>query len=146
MTCRRLRPASPVARVHPEGGTQRLEIHRPRQAQRPRESPPSLGQSKAFGARMHVGAASRKAPPRVGTDGTGAARIRRHRDDSEQQVLGTPLPASDAHAHRDAAGLGDYRQASHTLCYRQSPPAPDRGKIDRFRPNTGGPRLIPQGP
>ncbi len=77
---------------------------------------------------MHVGTASRKSPPRIGPD-TEGARLRLHRDDTEQQVLRTPFPASDAQAHRDAADFRDFRQASHTLCYRQTSPTPDRGKI-----------------
>ena len=78
---------------------------------------------------MHIGTAPLEAPPRIGPD-TRGARLCRHRDDSEQQVLRTPLPASDAHTHGDATDFGGYRQASHTLCYRQSPPAQDRVKID----------------
>ena len=105
--------------VRRQGGAQRFEVQRARQAQSPREGPPPLRESEAFGPRMHIGTASREAPLRIGPDARGA-RIGRHRDDTEQQVLRTPLPAPDAHTHRDALDVGDYRQASHTLWYRQS--------------------------
>jgi len=62
---------------------------------------------------MHIGTASREAPPRIGPDARGA-RIRHHRDDTEQQVLRTPFPASDARAHGDALDFGEFRQASHS--------------------------------
>jgi hypothetical protein len=87
--------------VRREGGAQRLEVERARQAQSPREGPPPLGESEAFGPRVHVGTASRQAPSRIRPDAR-SARIGRHRDDTEQQVLRTPFPASDAHTHGDA--------------------------------------------
>ena len=131
--------------MHPEGGAQRLEVQRARLAQCARKGPPPLRQSEAVGPRMHVGTASRKSPSRIGPD-TEGARLRRHRDDTEQQVLRTPFAASDAHARRDAVDFRDFRQASHTLCYRQTGPSPDRGKIAGQHSVRGNPRegiLIP---
>ena len=87
--------------VRRQGGAQRLEVERARQAQSPREGPPPLRESEAFGSRVHIGTASRQAPSRIRPDARGA-RIGRHRDDTEQQVLRTPFPASDARTHGDA--------------------------------------------
>ena len=126
-------PASVRRAGSGERGAQRCEIERPGQAQRPREGPLPLGEDKTFGPRMHIGTASREAPPRIGPEARGS-RLGRHRDDSEQQILRTPFPASDAHTHGDATDFEDYRQASHSLWYRQTHPAPDRGKIDGSTP------------
>ena len=78
---------------------------------------------------MHIGPSSWKAPPRIGPD-LGFTRVPRPHDDTEQQVLRTPLPASDAHAYGDTVDFGGYQQASHSLCYRLRAPAPDQGMID----------------
>jgi hypothetical protein len=109
-------PPRPYGAVRREGGAQRLEVERARQAQSPREGPPPLRESEAFGPRVHIGTASREAPSRVRPDAR-SARIGRHRDDTEQQVLRTPFPASHAHAHGDVADYRRYRQASHNPFY-----------------------------
>ena len=96
---------------------QLAEVERARQAQGPREGPLPLGEGETLGTWMHVRPPPRKAPPRIGPD-LGTTRDSRPRDDTEQQVLRTPLPASDAHARRDTVDFGDYRQASHTPSYR----------------------------